>query len=89
MRADIRGLNQAIKNAQDGISFVQTAEGALDEVHSILQRINELAVSASNTATSDGSAEQAEVTELLKQIDMIGASTKFAGNNVFSAENAA
>ncbi len=85
LRADIRGLNQAIKNAQDGISFVQTAEGALDEVHSILQRINELAVSASNTATSDGTAEQAEVTELLKQIDMIGASTKFAGNAVFSA----
>ncbi len=85
LRADIRGLNQAVKNAQDGISFTQTAEGALDEVHAILQRMNELAVSASNTATSDGSAEQAEVVELLKQIDMIGTSTKFAGNAVFSA----
>jgi flagellin len=85
LRADVRGLNQAVKNAQDGISFVQTAEGAMDEVHSILQRINELAVSAANTATSDGAAEQAEVTELLKQIDSIGSSTKFAGKAVFGA----
>ena len=85
LRADVRGINQAVKNAQDGISFVQTAEGSLDEVHAILQRMNELAVSASNTATSDGSAEQAEVTELLKQIDAIGASTKFAGKAVFSS----
>ncbi|MCC6436873.1 MAG: flagellin, partial [Acidimicrobiales bacterium] len=81
----VRGINQAVKNAQDGISFVQTAEGALDEVHAILQRINELAVSAANTATSDGAAEQAEVTELLKQIDSIGTSTKFAGKAVFSS----
>ncbi len=85
LRADIRGINQAIRNAQDGISFVQTAEGALDEVHAILQRINELAVSAANTATSDGNAEQSEVTELLKQIDAIGSSTKFAGKSVFGA----
>jgi len=84
LRADIRGINQAVRNAQDGISFVQTAEGALDEVHAILQRMNELAVSASNTATSDGAAEQAEVDELLKQIDAIGTSTKFAGVDVFS-----
>lgn len=84
LRADVRGINQAIQNAQDGISYVQTAEGALDEVHAILQRINELAVSAANTATSDGAAEQAEVTELLKQVDAIGTSTKFAGKAVFS-----
>lgn len=84
LRADIRGINQAVRNAQDGISFVQTAEGALDEVHAILQRINELAVSASNTATSDGAAEQAEVEQLLAQIDAIGESTKFAGISVFS-----
>ena len=84
LRADIRGINQAVRNAQDGISFVQTAEGALDEVHSILQRMNELAVSAANTATSDGKAEQAEVTELLAQIDSIGTS-KFAGVSLFSA----
>jgi flagellin len=85
LRADIRGINQAVRNAQDGISFVQTAEGALDEIHSILQRINELAVSAANTATSDGAAEDAEAAELLKQIDSIGSSTKFAGISVFSA----
>ena len=85
LRADIRGINQAVKNAQDGISFVQTAEGSLDEVHAILQRINELAVSAANTATSDGTAEQQEITELLKQVDAIGTSTKFAGKAVFSA----
>jgi flagellin len=85
LRADIRGINQAVKNAQDGISFVQTAEGSLDEVHAILQRMNELAVSAANTATSDGTAEQQEITELLKQVDAIGTSTKFAGKAVFSA----
>jgi flagellin len=85
LRADIRGINQAVKNSQDGISFVQTAEGSLDEVHAILQRMNELAVSAANTATSDGTAEGQEMTELLKQIDSIGTSTKFAGNVVFSA----
>ncbi len=83
LRADIRGLNQAVRNAQDGVSFVQTAEGALDEVTSILQRINELAVSAANTATGDGEAEQAEVLELLAQIDTIGSATKFAGSDVF------
>lgn len=85
LRADIRGLGQAVKNAQDGISFVQTAEGALVEVHAILQRMNELAVSAANTATSDGAAEQAEVTQLLTQLGEIGSQTRFAGIDVFSA----
>ncbi len=85
LRADIRGINTAVRNAQDGISFVQTAEGALDEVHSILQRMNELAVSAANTATSDGEEEQAELSELLEQLDSIGTATKFAGVAVFSS----
>jgi len=85
LRADIRGINTAVRNAQDGISFVQTAEGALDEVHSILQRMNELAVSAANTATSDGEEEQAELGELLAQLDSIGSATKFAGVAVFSS----
>lgn len=85
IRSDIRGLGQAVKNAQDGISFVQTAEGALVEVHAILQRMNELAVSAANTATSDGSAEQAEVSQLLTQLGEIGSQTRFAGLDVFSA----
>jgi len=85
LRAEIRGTNQAIRNAQDGISLVQTAEGALNEVHSILQRMRELAVGAANTATTDGAAQQAEVTELLTELDAIGTRTKFSGQDVFTA----
>ena len=69
LRAEIRGSRQAIRNAQDGVSFVQTAEGALNEVHAILQRMRELAVDAANTATTDGSAQQAEITQLLAEIE--------------------
>ncbi|MCP5092307.1 MAG: flagellin, partial [Gammaproteobacteria bacterium] len=64
-------------------SFVQTAEGALNEVHSILQRMRELAVDAANTATTDGVAQQAEVTELLAEITAIGNNSTFAGKKVF------
>ncbi len=84
LRAEISGNKAAVRNAQDGISFVQTAEGALNEVHSILQRMRELAVDAANTATTDGVAQQAEVTELLAEITAIGSRTKFAGQSVFS-----
>jgi flagellin len=84
LRAEIRGNAAALRNSQDGVSFVQTAEGALSEVHSILQRIRELAVGASNTATTDGVAEQAEVAQLLLEISAIGANTTFAGKAVFS-----
>jgi flagellin len=84
LRAEIGGTRQGIENAQDGISYVQTAEGALNEVHSILQRMRDLAVSASNTATTDGTAQQAEITELTNEIDAIGTRTKFAGNSVFA-----
>jgi flagellin len=83
LRAEINGNKMAIKNAQDGISFVQTAEGALSEVHSILQRMRELAVDAANTATTDGTAQQAEIDELLAELTSIGTRTKFAGNEVF------
>lgn len=83
LRAEIRGTNQAVRNAQDGISLVQTAEGALNEVHSILQRMRELAVSAANTATNDGVAEQAEIDELLTEITAIGTRTQFSGQQVF------
>ena len=83
LRAEIRGTKQAVRNAQDGVSLVQTAEGALNEVHAILQRMRELAVSAANTATSDGVAEQAEVTELLAEITAIGTRTQFSGQQVF------
>ena len=83
LRAEINGTRQATRNAQDGISFVQTTEGALNEVHSILQRMRTLAVDASNTATTDGTAQQAEIDELLEELDAIGARTTFAGNAVF------
>ena len=84
LRAEISGNKAAIRNAQDGISFVQTAEGAMNEVHSILQRMRELAVDAANTATTDGVAQQAEVDELAAELDAIGSRTKFAGQSVFS-----
>jgi flagellin len=83
LRSEIRGNAQAQRNAQDGISFLQTAEGALTEVHSMLQRMRELAVQAANT-TSDGTAEQGEVTELQTEITAIGARTKFSGITVFA-----
>src|SRR5690606_13648967 len=83
LRAEIRGTQQAIRNAQDGISWVQTAEGALQEVHSILQRMRQLAVDAANTATTDGAAQQAEVDQLLKEMSAIGTRTTFAGVEVF------
>ncbi len=83
LRAEISGSRQAIRNAQDGVSFVQTAEGALNEVHAILQRMRELAVDAANTATTDGVAQQAEVTELLAEIGAIGSNSTFAKKTVF------
>ena len=79
MRSQIRGLTQASTNAQDGISCVQTAEGALTEVHSMLQRMNELAVKAANgTNTSeDLSAIQKEVSALKTEINRVSQSTQF------------
>ncbi|MCI9073651.1 MAG: hypothetical protein HFH80_12785 [Lachnospiraceae bacterium] len=79
MRKQIRGLTQASLNAQDGISAVQTAEGALTEVHDMLQRMNELAVKAANGTNSedDRSYIQAEVDQLIKEIDRVAETTKF------------
>ena len=81
MRKQIRGLDRASTNAQDGISAVQTAEGALAEVHSMLQRMNELAVQAANgtNATKDISAINDEVQQLKKEIGRIGSTTDFNG----------
>lgn len=84
LRAEISGSQQAIRNAQDGVSFVQTAEGALQEVHSILQRIRQLAVDAANTATTDGTQQQAEVDELVAELAEVGNRTTFAGGSVFA-----
>lgn len=79
MRGQIRGLNQAERNAQDAISLIQTAEGALNETHSILQRMRELAVqAASDTNTDDDRAElQKEIEQLLEEIDRISTDTEF------------
>jgi len=79
MRAQIRGLDMASKNAQDGISLIQTAEGALNETHAILQRMRELAVQASNdtNVTKDRSAIAAELKELSAEIDRIASATEF------------
>ena len=79
MRKQIRGLTQASLNAQDGISAVQTAEGALTEVHDMLQRMNELAVKASNGTNSedDRSYIQNEIDQLVTEIDRVSTTTKF------------
>ena len=79
MRKQIRGLTQASANAQDGISAVQTAEGALTEVHDMLQRMNELAVKASNGTMSkdDRSYVQNEIDQLVTEIDRVAETTKF------------
>jgi flagellin len=79
MRGQIRGLEQAQRNAQDGISMIQTAEGGLNETHSILQRMRELAVqSANDTLTStDRTSIQTEATQLTSELDNISSNTKF------------
>ena len=79
MRKQIRGLDQASTNAEDGVSAVQTAEGALTEVHSMLQRMNELAVQASNGPNSktDRDAIQSEIEQLTTEIDRVAETTKF------------
>ncbi len=81
MRGQIKGLAQAQRNIQDGISLVQTAEGSLNEVHSMLQRIRELAVEYKNGTLSsvNQTAIQSEVNQLASEIERIGATTKFNG----------
>jgi flagellin len=82
MRSQIRGLAQAQKNIQDGVSMVQTAEGNLDEVHSMLQRVRELAVQYKNgsLSTADQNAITSEVNQLASEIQRIGTSAEF--NNI-------
>ena len=79
MRSQVRGLNQASQNSLDGISAVQTAEGALDEVHAMLQRMRELAVKAGNTTlqSSDVQAIQDEISQLTSEIDQVAKTTQF------------
>jgi flagellin len=84
MRRQIRGLTQASLNAQDGISAVQTAEGALNEVHDMLQRMNELAIKSANgtNQTEDQSYIQSEVDALIKEIDRVATTTTFNERNL-------
>ncbi|MDI3340319.1 MAG: flagellin [Sphaerobacter sp.] len=86
MRAEIRGLRQAVRNAQDGISLVQTAEGALNEVHDILQRMNELALQGANSTLSqdDRTAIKSELDQLVAEIDRIANVTDFNGITLFN-----
>lgn len=87
MRNQIRGLEQASKNALDGISLIQTAEGALNETHSMLQRMGELFTQAANETltTSDVSKIQAEITQLTEQIGNIADQTSFNTKNLLGA----
>ena len=89
MRKQIRGLTQASANAQDGISSVQTAEGALTEVHDMLQRMNELAVKAANgtMSESDRNAIQNEVDQLVTEIDRVATTTKFNETYLLKGSN--
>ncbi|MGD6817072.1 flagellin [Metabacillus sp. 113a] len=86
MRGQIRGLEQSSRNAQDGISLIQTAEGALNESHAMLQRMRELAVQASNdtNTTDDRGAIQKEADQLAKDINRIAKDTQFNGQSLLT-----
>ncbi|MDR4889994.1 flagellin [Fredinandcohnia sp. QZ13] len=86
MRNQIRGLNQAQSNSQDAISLIQTAEGALNETHAMLQRMAELTTQAANeTLTTDDTAKiQKEISQLTSQIDNIASQTKFNTKNILN-----
>ncbi|WP_425446279.1 flagellin [Dethiothermospora halolimnae] len=88
MRAQIRGLNQAARNTRDSISLIQTAEGALNETHAMLQRIRELSVQATNGTYTDGDRKkiQMEIDELVEGIDDISSYTEFNGQKLISSE---
>jgi flagellin len=79
LRSQVRGLLQAVRNTEDGISFIQTAEGSLQEMHSILHRVRELAIEASNGiySTQDRMQLQVEVSQLIDEVDRIAKTTEF------------
>lgn len=91
MQGQINGLDQASRNAQDGISMIQTAEGALNETQSILQRMRELAVQAGNDSNTDPDRGQIqnEINQLTSEVTRIGNSTQFNSQNLISGSNAA
>ncbi|SFP96450.1 flagellin [Desemzia incerta] len=88
MKNQISGLTQATRNAQDGISLIQTAEGALNETHSILNRMRDLSVQAANgtNSTEDLKAIQSEITELTNEIDRIAGTTEFNGTKLLNGD---
>ena len=88
MRSQIRGLNKASSNAQDGISLIQVAEGALNETHSILQRMNELATQAANdtNTSTDRTAIKAEIDQLTSEINRIQSTTQFNTQNLLDGK---
>jgi flagellin len=91
LRAQVGGLKVAVRNAQDGISVVQTAEGAMNEVHSILGRMRDLAVQASSSGSQDTNARtaaQTELTQLNAELDRIGGTTKFGSVNLLNGSAA-
>jgi len=89
MRGQIRGLDQASRNSQDGISMIQTAEGALNETHSILQRMRELAVQAGNdtNTTTDRGEIQKEINSLTSEINRVGNTTEFNNQKLLNASS--
>ena len=91
LRAQVGGLNQATSNAQDGISLIQTAEGALNETHSILQRMRQLAVQSSNDTNSNDDRDQIqkEVNQLTQELNRIADTTQFNGRSCWTARSTA
>lgn len=87
MTADIRGLNQAVRNAQDGISLAQTGEGSMSQIQSALQRIREIAVQSSNATVEDRSGLQAEVDQLTQELSRIITTTEFNGNSLLDGSS--
>lgn len=90
MRSQIRGLNQAVRNAQDGISLIQSAEGAIGEIHSILQRMRELATQSASDGLTDGDRQQIqkEMDQLAKQITDISNTTQFNTKRILTGQYA-
>ena len=90
MRSQINGLNMAVRNAQDGISMLQTAEGALSEVHSILQRMRELSVQAANDTLTQQDRQyiQLEIDQLKSEIDRTSTATQFNKKRLLDGSSA-
>lgn len=88
MRNQIRGINQSVKNSEDGVSLIQTAEGNMNEIHSILQRMGELATKAANdvNASEDRVAIKDELTELISEIDAIASKAAFNGTKLLNGD---